>query len=101
VDYKTISKMTAAQLRDQLASQYPDVTGVSAMKKEKLVDILCNKLGIDRHTHAAAAIDKTAIKQSIRQLKKSATRRWDRRTARRCPRSTTRFTSNVTCCGGP
>lgn len=70
MDYKTISKMTAVQLREQLAAQYPDVTGVSAMKKDKLVEVLCSKLGIDRHSHAAASIDKTAIKQAIRQLKK-------------------------------
>jgi hypothetical protein len=69
LDYKTIAKMTAGQLRDQLA-QYPDITGASAMKKEKLVDLLCSKLGIDRHAHAAAGIDKTAIKQQIRNLKK-------------------------------
>lgn len=70
MDYKTISKLTADKLREQLAAEYPDVTGVSAMKKDKLVEILCTKLGIDRHAHAAAGIDKTAIKQSIRQLKK-------------------------------
>jgi hypothetical protein len=69
LDYKTISKMTAVQLREQLA-KYPDVTGVSAMKKDRLVEILCAKLGIDRHTHGTAAIDKTPIKQRIRALKK-------------------------------
>jgi cell division protein FtsX len=70
LDYNTVRKMTAVQLRDELA-KFPDVTGVSAMKKEQLIDILCKKLGIEQHAHAAAAIDKTAIKQEIRTLKKA------------------------------
>jgi hypothetical protein len=69
VDLKTIQKMTADKLRDEL-TKYPDVTGVSALKKDKLVALLCDKLGIDMHAHAAAAIDKTAIKKAIRALKK-------------------------------
>jgi len=69
VDYNTVRKMTAVQLREQLA-QFPEVTGVSVIKKEKLVEILCDKLRIDRHVHAAAAVNKTAIKQQIHALKK-------------------------------
>jgi hypothetical protein len=69
LDYKTVSKMTAAQLRDEL-SKDPDVTGVTSMKKDKLVEIYCEKHGIERHAHADLAIDKTAIKQAIRSLKK-------------------------------
>src|SRR5262245_28953999 len=69
VDYKTVANMTAKQLREQLAN-YPDVSGVTAMKKDRLVVVLCDKLGIDRHAHAAAGIDKTAIKKQIRSLKK-------------------------------
>ena len=69
MDYKTIAKMTAAQLREKLA-QYPDVAGVTAMKKEKLVDLLAAKLGVAKHTHAEVALDKTAIKKAIRALKK-------------------------------
>lgn len=69
MDYKSISKMTAAHLREQLA-KYPDVAGVTAMKKEKLVDLLCAKLGVAKHTHAEVALDKTSIKKQIRTLKK-------------------------------
>jgi hypothetical protein len=70
VDLKAIQKMTADKLREELTAKFPDVTGVSALKKDKLVALLCEKLGIDMHAHAAAAIDKTAIKQGIRALKK-------------------------------
>jgi len=69
VDLKSIQKMTADKLREEL-SQYPDLTGLSALKKDKLVALLCQKRGIDMHAHAAAAIDKTSIKQVIRALKK-------------------------------
>ena len=69
MDYNTVRKMTAVQLRERLA-QYPDITGVSAMKKEQLVPLLCRQLGIDMHVHATAAINKTEIKQKIRVLKK-------------------------------
>jgi hypothetical protein len=69
LDYKSISKMTASQLRDHLA-KYPDISGVTSMKKEKLVELLCTKLGVERHVHGHAAVDKTAIKQRIRALKK-------------------------------
>ena len=69
MDLKTIQKMTADKLREELA-RYPDLTGLTALKKDKLVDLLCQKLGIDQHAHAKAAIDKTAIKQAIRALKK-------------------------------
>jgi hypothetical protein len=69
LDYKTVSKMTAAHLREELA-KYPDVHGVTAMKKDKLVEIYCEKNGIERHAHAELAIDKTSVKQAIRALKK-------------------------------
>jgi hypothetical protein len=70
LDYNAIRKLTAVQLREQLA-KFPEVTGVSVMKKDQLVPLLCQKLGIDMHVHhAQAQIDKTAIKQQIRALKK-------------------------------
>lgn len=69
MDYKTIAKMTAVQLREQLA-KYPEVTGVTAMKKDKLVDLLAAKLGVQKHAHGEVALDKTSIKKRIRALKK-------------------------------
>jgi hypothetical protein len=69
LDYKAIRKMTAVQLREQLA-KFPDVSGVSAMKKDALVELLSKKLGVSAHTHAEAQVNKTAVKQQIRALKK-------------------------------
>ena len=69
MDYNAIRKMTAVQLREQLA-KFPDVTGVSAMKKDALVELLSKRLGVTAHTHAEATVNKTAIKQQIRAFKK-------------------------------
>lgn len=69
MDYNAIRKMTAVQLREQLA-KFPDVTGVSAIKKNALVELLSKKLGVSAHTHAEAQVNKTAVKQQIRALKK-------------------------------
>jgi hypothetical protein len=69
LDYNAVRKMTAVALREELAKD-PDISGVSAMKKEHLIDLLCKKMGIEQHVHVAAAIDKTAIKTEIRSLKK-------------------------------
>lgn len=70
MDYHEIQKMTAVKLREVIGEKYPDMSGLSAKKKDELVEILADKLGIDRHAHAAVGIDKTSIKQRIRALKK-------------------------------
>jgi hypothetical protein len=61
--------MTAEKLREELAKD-PELTGLSAMKKDQLVALMCEKLGIQRIVHGIATIDKTALKQAIRALKK-------------------------------
>ena len=69
MDFQTVKKMTAEKLREELA-KYPDMTGLSAMKKDELVKHMCDKLGIKRVVHAVPQLDKTPIKQAIRALKK-------------------------------
>ncbi len=68
--YHDIQKMTAVKLRETIAEKSPDITGLSAKKKEELVDILAKLLGVERHEHAELGFDKTAVKQNIRALKK-------------------------------
>ena len=70
MDYNEIKKMTAVKLREVIAAKFPDEKGLVGLKKEQLVDLLASKLGIDKHAHGAVGIDKTAIKQKIRALKK-------------------------------
>ena len=69
MDFHAVRKMTAEKLREELA-KYPDLTGLTAKKKDELVDLYCAKLGIQKIVHGAATIDKTALKQAIRSLKK-------------------------------
>ena len=47
------------------------VQGAMQMNKEHLLPALCKALGIDAHEHhAAAGIDKAAVKARMRELKK-------------------------------
>jgi len=64
-----LEKMTVNELRD-LAHKYEDLTGVTGMKKETLVAILCEKMGIERKHHLPKGIGRHAMKLRIRELKK-------------------------------
>ncbi len=70
MDYHEIKKMTTVKLREELAARDSEIKGLSGMKKEQLVDLLAEKLGVEKHAHAEIGVDKTAIKQRIRALKK-------------------------------
>jgi len=71
MDYAELKKKTAEELRE-MAGQYPDVTGIATMKKEHLLLLLCQKLGIKKekhHHHAGPAATKGSMKKKIRELK--------------------------------
>lgn len=64
-----LRKMTVVKLREE-ALKFPDVKGVSAMKKDQLIDLLCKKLGIEKKKkRIIPAKDKFAVKKTIRELK--------------------------------
>ena len=70
--YEELKRKTIAELRD-IAKGIPDerVQGHSQMNKEHLLPALCRALGIDLHEHhTVTGIDKSAIKSTIRDLKK-------------------------------
>ncbi len=67
MDFHHLQKTRVVELREMAAKQ--GIEGVSAMKKEKLVDILATKLNIDRHAHGALGINKDAVKKQIREFK--------------------------------
>jgi hypothetical protein len=53
-----------------MAEHLPDVTGLTGLKKDELVEQLAAKLGIEKpHKHVAAGLGKRAIKAEIRDLK--------------------------------
>ncbi len=70
MEYHDLQKTRVKDLRDMMKEHLPQVTGVVALKKEELVDMLAEELGIEKpHKHVAAGLGKRAIKAEIRQLK--------------------------------
>jgi hypothetical protein len=72
MDYHALEKMTVTQLREE-AKKFPDLKGLTAMKKEELVQILVERLGIavpDKKDHADARgpMNKSALKRKIAEL---------------------------------
>ncbi|MFQ5720297.1 MAG: Rho termination factor N-terminal domain-containing protein [Acidobacteriota bacterium] len=68
MDLHELEHKTVVELRE-MAAAYDDVTGVSGMKKQQLLDLLCDRLGIDRHVHAAKGIGRAAVKARLRVLR--------------------------------
>jgi hypothetical protein len=67
MDYHQLHKTRVVELRE-MAAKY-GVEGVSAMKKEQIVDFLVGKLGIDRHAHGALGLNKATVKKQLHDLK--------------------------------
>lgn len=73
MDYHTLEKMTVTHLREE-AKKF-DVKGVTAMKKEELIDFLVEKLGVEkpvrkhRAPKAGVPLDKKAIKKKLVALR--------------------------------
>ena len=74
--YEELHVMTVAQLREIAEGMEHDaLAGYTTMHKEDLLSALCTALGIEAHVHhEVVGIDKTAIKQQIRELKKARAR---------------------------
>ena len=68
MDYQHLAQLTVVKLREE-AKKYPDVKGTSGMKKEELIELIAEKLGLAPKPETAAVGDKAAIKQKIRALK--------------------------------
>ena len=69
MEYHELAKLTVAKLRE-MAQEYPDVKGVTGLRKEQLVDLLADKMGIEKPHKVVVGIDKKTIKAGIRALKK-------------------------------
>jgi hypothetical protein len=73
MDFAELKKNTVARLRE-MAMEYPDLTGVSGMKKDDLLHVLADKLGIEKvaakpKAGKKKAKGKGAIKKQIQKLK--------------------------------
>lgn len=70
--YESLKKLTVAQLRELAAGmEHKALRGYTQLNKEHLLEALCKSLGIDTFVHhEVKGVNKTRIKQEIRQLKK-------------------------------
>ncbi len=69
MDWHELQKHKVADLRDLMKEHLPEVAGITQNKKEELVDLLAEKLGIERPHKVVIGLDKTAIKVRLRDLK--------------------------------
>ncbi len=70
--FEELKAKTVAELREIAAGITHDaVQGYTQLNKEHLVAALCKALNIDMHKHRqVVGIDKTAVKNQIKELKK-------------------------------
>ena len=73
MEFKELEKLTVVKLRE-MTREYEDIKGASAMTKEQLLNVLCEKLGIEREVHVkvVGGVDKTTLKKRIREFKTQA-----------------------------
>lgn len=70
MDYHDLQKTRVVDLREMMKEHLPEITGTTAKKKEELIDLLAEKLGVEKPTkHVAAGLGKRAIKANIKELK--------------------------------
>ena len=68
MDWHELEKKKVTELRE-LAKEHANVEGAVGLSKEQLVEIVAGALGIERPHLVATGINKTALKQKIRELR--------------------------------
>ncbi len=73
MELKELEKLTVVKLRE-MTGEYEDIKGASAMTKEQLLNVLSEKLGIEREVHVevVGGVDKTALKRRVKEFKAQA-----------------------------
>ena len=74
--YDELHKKTVAQLREIAKGEdHEALRGYSTMHKAELLHALCQVFGVDEHVHHdVVGVDKSRIKATIRELKKTPPR---------------------------
>ena len=67
MDWQELNKKRVADLRDLMKEHRPNLQGVMSMKKEQLVALLAETLGIEEPHKVVVGIDKTAVKSKIKE----------------------------------
>jgi hypothetical protein len=68
MDYHELEKTKVTKLRE-MAEEHLEIEGISGKTKEELVDLLADKLGIEKPHLVASGIGKRNVKAKIRELK--------------------------------
>jgi hypothetical protein len=68
MELKDLEKMTVTKLREEVG-KFEEIKGVSGMRKDQLIDIMCEKLDIHRPEKQIVGIDKSVLKKRMRALK--------------------------------
>lgn len=69
--YEELKHKPLAELREIAAGiEHEAVQGYTQMNKDHLLPAICKALGVSHEHHAVVGIDKTRVKQRIRELKK-------------------------------
>ena len=69
MDWHELSKKRVADLREMMKEHQPQVQGVMSMKKDQIVGMLAEVLGIEAPKKVVVGIDKTSIKAKIQEHK--------------------------------
>ena len=70
MDYHDLQKTKVTDLRDMMKEKMPDQTGVIGLKKDELIELLADHLGIEKPTkHVETGLGKRKIKAGIREMK--------------------------------
>lgn len=69
VDWHELNKRRVADLREMMKEHLPQVQGVMSMKKDQIVGMLAEALGIEPPKKVVVGVDKGAIKAKIREHK--------------------------------
>ncbi len=70
MDWHELTKHKVVELREMMKEHLPDVTGVTQMKKDRLIELLAEKLEISKpHKTIQPGKGKRAMKARIRELK--------------------------------
>lgn len=67
MDWHELNKHRVADLREMMKEHRPEVQGVMSMKKEQIVGMLAEALGIEPPKKVVVGVDKSTIKTKIRQ----------------------------------
>ena len=69
MELSDLEKKTVSELRE-MAGQYDDLVGVTGMKKDHLIDVLCQKMGIEKKHALPKGTGRRDLKDRIAVLKK-------------------------------